>query len=194
MSKTAHLVSLRTLAVTALFTAVGLFAGAGWRTNAADEAPSEFARPVIDFGLCCRDVEKSVDFYTKAIGFTERKGFSAPSELTVAAGLTSGPALEIRVLSLGEGPDATNMKLMSVPGVETADAKNEFIHSQTGYRYTTILVKDMTKSLERLKAAGVPLVAQSPVALPAALAEGFYLTVIRDPDGNLVELVGPMKK
>jgi hypothetical protein len=33
--------------------------------------------------------------------------------------------------------------------------------------------------------------AKGPVPLPAALGNGMTLTCVRDPDGNLVELLGP---
>jgi hypothetical protein len=41
---------------------------------------------------------------------------------------------------------------------------------------------------------GVKPIAKSPVLLPESLVPGkMYLTVVRDPDGNLVELIGPKK-
>jgi lactoylglutathione lyase len=47
----------------------------------------------------------------------------------------------------------------------------------------------MKSSLDKLKEAGVETVAQTPIEIP--FAPGVYLTIVRDPDGNLVELVGP---
>jgi len=48
--------------------------------------------------------------------------------------------------------------------------------------------------LARLAKLGVKPLAKSPVALPASLAPaGMHLTCVRDPDGNLVELIGPRK-
>ena len=48
-------------------------------------------------------------------------------------------------------------------------------------------------ALKRLDKAGVKPVAKGPVPLPAGLPQGVFLTVVQDPDGNLVELVGPKK-
>jgi hypothetical protein len=48
--------------------------------------------------------------------------------------------------------------------------------------------------LKRLEKAGVKPLAKGPVALPEPLPQGIYLTVVRDPDGNIVELVGPKDK
>jgi catechol 2,3-dioxygenase-like lactoylglutathione lyase family enzyme len=68
---------------------------------------------------------------------------------------------------------------------------NDFIHSQRGYSYITIEINDTNAALKRLEKAGVKPLAKGPVALPKPLPQGIYLTVVRDPDGNIVELVGP---
>jgi catechol 2,3-dioxygenase-like lactoylglutathione lyase family enzyme len=162
---------------------------------AADKpAASEFASTTIDLGVVTQDVEKSVKFYTDVIGFKEAKGFSVPGDFCKDAGLTDSKPLNVRVLVLGEGASATKLKLMQVAEVSPKASDNQYIHSQFGFRYLTIFVTDMNKSLDRAKAAGVPLVAKSPVGLPKGFPEGVYLTLIRDPDGNLVELVGPKGK
>ena len=41
------------------------------------------------------------------------------------------------------------------------------------------------------KKAGVKAITKSPLPLPKGLPEGIFLTIVRDPDGNMVELVGP---
>jgi catechol 2,3-dioxygenase-like lactoylglutathione lyase family enzyme len=97
------------------------------------------------------------------------------------------------VLALGDGPDATKLKLMQVAGTTPRAGDNEFIHSHTGFRYLTIMVADTDAALARLAKLGVKPIARSPVALPAALAPGMHLTCVRDPDGNVVELIGPRK-
>ncbi len=53
------------------------------------------------------------------------------------------------------------------------------------------MINDTNVAMERLKKAGVKPLAKGPVALPKPLPQGVYLTVVRDPDGNIVELVGP---
>ena len=49
----------------------------------------------------------------------------------------------------------------------------------------------MNVSLERLKKMSVKPLAKGPVPLPKGFPEGVFLTVVKDPDGNFVELVGP---
>ncbi len=153
----------------------------------------KFASETIDLGIVVSDVAKSVKFYTDALGFSETQGFSVGADFCADAGLTDRQALKIRVLVLGTSPSATKIKLMEVPGVKMKQTDNGFIHSQLGYRYLTIHVADATAALARLQKAGAKPIAKGPVALPAGLPAGMTLTVVRDPDGNLIELVGPKK-
>ena len=152
-----------------------------------------FPRTTIDLGTLVSDLDKSVRFYTDGIGFRELKGFDVSADIAAAAGLTDSKPLSIRVLVLGEGPEATKLKLMQVAGTSPRAGDTDFIHAHTGFRYLTIMVSDTTVALERLAKLGVKPLAQSPVALPESLAPGMHLTCVRDPDGNIVELVGPRK-
>jgi len=156
--------------------------------------PGSFPSATIDLGTVVSDLPKSVRFYTEGIGFTELSGFDVPAEVATAAGLTDSKPLSIKVLTLGEGAGATKLKLMEVVGTSPRGGDNEFIHSHTGFRYLTIMVADTTVALERLAKIGVKPIAKSPVLLPESLGPGkMYLTVVRDPDGNPVELIGPRK-
>ena len=136
------------------------------------------------------DLEKAVKFYTEAIGFKEVPGFSVPATFATESGLTDNKKLDIRVLVLGEGAGATKLKLMKVEG-ESKKSDNTYINSQLGFSYLTIVVKSTDKALARLSKAGVKPIAKGPVALPENLNPALSLTIVRDPDGNLVELVGP---
>jgi lactoylglutathione lyase len=158
---------------------------------ASADAQGEFASTTVDLGVVVSQLDKSVKFYVDAIGFKEGPGFSVPADFCADAGLTDKQALNIRVLSLGDSPAATKLKLMEVPAVSSKKSDNAFVHSQLGYRYITIHVTDTAAAVARLKKAGVKPIAKGPVPLPAGLPAGMALTVVRDPDGNLVELVGP---
>jgi lactoylglutathione lyase len=155
--------------------------------------PAAFPRTTIDLGTVVSDLDKSVRFYTEGIGFREVQGFDVSAEVATAAGLTDSKPLSIRVLVLGEGPEATKLKLMQVAGTAPRTGDNDFIHSHTGFRYLTITVSDTDAAVARLGTLGVKPLAKAPVALPASLADGLHLTCVRDPDGNIVELLGPRK-
>ncbi len=155
--------------------------------------PAAFPRTTIDLGMVVSDLDTSVRFYTEGIGFRELKGFDVSADLAAAAGLTDSKPLSIRVLVLGEGPEATKLKLMQVAGTSPRTGDTDFIHSHTGFRYLTIMVADTGEAVERLAKRGAKPLAKSPFALPESLAPGMHLTCVRDPDGNIVELVGPRK-
>jgi catechol 2,3-dioxygenase-like lactoylglutathione lyase family enzyme len=168
------------------------------RVRAVDgkaETPAhEFAQPTIDIGCFVSDPEASVKFYTEAIGFKEVRPFSVPGDFCKQVGLTAGEPLDnIRVLMLGDGPGSTKLKLSSIPGKRASAGKNEFVSSQYGFRYLSIYVRDIDAALARLQKAGVTPLAHGPAEISKEIAEGVYLACVRDPDGNLIELLGPKK-
>jgi lactoylglutathione lyase len=156
---------------------------------AADE---EFTKTAIDLGMVVQDVDKSVAFYTQAVGLNEMPGFQADGQFTGDAGLTDHHAVSVRVLVLGDGPAASRLKLIALPEAKPKRGDTQFIHSEFGFRYLTIGVKDMARAVARLEKAGVKPLGKCPIALPSAANR--WICVVRDPDGNFVELVGPMPK
>ena len=167
--------------------------GFAYQPLSGAEENSEFTRTTIDVGVVVSQLAKSVKFYTEAIGFKESAPFTVSAEFCADAGLTDHKPLSIRVLTLGDGDTATKLKLMELPGVKIQTSDNAFIHSQLGYRYLTIFVADADATLARLKKAGVKPLAKGPIALPPGFPAGMALTVVRDPDGNLIELIGPKR-
>ena len=153
----------------------------------AQESESEFSTPTIDLGCVVSDIDASVTFYTEAIGFKKAGGFKVAADYANDVGLTDNKSLDITVLALGDGAGATKLKLMQVDGGKKAP--NDHIHTTYGYSYITVMVKSSDAAMKRLKAAGVKPVAKSPLSLPGN--PNVILTIVRDPDGNLVELVGP---
>lgn len=151
---------------------------------------SEFLKPTIDLGCVVSDIDASVKFYTEAIGFKVAGGFKVDGPFAKDAGLTDSKNLDIKVLTLGEGEDATKLKLMQVEG-ESKKSDQAYIDSTLGFSYLTVFVKSTDEALARLKKAGVKPIAKGPATLPASLDPSMALTIVRDPDGNFVELVGP---
>ena len=177
---------------------------------------NQFATTIIDIGLVVRDLQSSVAFYTEAIGFTEIIGFDVPVEIAGDSGLTDYRPLQISTLRIGveDGTPSTQVKLMEIPDVETQEADTQFIHSHYGINYMSIFVSDMDSVLARLEEAGVTPLAKGRVTLPLEISigailrppeewdpeatkvepelpENVYLVVVKDPDGNFIELVGP---
>ena len=150
---------------------------------------AEFARTTIDLGIVVSDVEKAAQFYKNALGFTEVPGFDVSKEMAGDSGLSDYKAFSVRVLVLGDEESATKIKIMEFPEAPGKKVDNKFISSSLGFSYLTIFVSDTTAAVERAKKAGVV-----PVKEPYQLGgDNFYLTLVKDPDGNIIELVGPRK-
>lgn len=159
-----------------------------------EPSAAQFAQPTIDIGCFVSDPDASVKFYTEAIGFKEVSPFSVSADFCKQVGLTAGEPLDnIRVLMLGDGPGATRLKLSSIPGHKAKSGDNAYVSSQYGFRYLSLFVADTNEALARLQKAGVKPLAQGPAEIPKSIAEGMYLTCVRDPDGNIIELLGPKK-
>jgi len=155
------------------------------RTN---RAKSEFARTTINLGIVVSNVEKAAQFYKNALGFTEVSGFDVSKELAGDSGLADYHAFSVRVFTLGNEKSATKIKIMEFPEAPGKKVDNQFIHSSLGFSYLTISVSDTTATVNRARRAGV-----SPVKEPYQLGGGNYLTLMKDPDGNIIELIGPKK-
>jgi len=155
-------------------------------TAGQETKAGEFSKPVIDIGIVARDAAASAKFYTNALGFTEVQGFSVSGELGRKIGLIDGHPVNVRVFVLGQGDLATRIKLLSFPDAPGKPADQSFIHSTLGIRYLTIYVASVEKALERLRKAGVKPIGETPVDLGG----GTKIIVVRDPDGNFIELIG----
>ena len=166
----------------------------GSSANQKAEDSSNFATQTIDLGMVVSDIEKSLKFYKDVLGFTEVPGFKVPGQFAEDSGLANKHDLEVHVLVLGKGETATKLKLMQFKSAPGSRVDNAFIHSSYGYRYLTLAVKNLNVAVEHANKAGGKLIAKCPVPLPAGFPAGLGLANYRDPDGNLIELVGPWKQ
>ena len=182
-----------TLKLTGLAVVLGfsLLALTGAKDKPVVSTPGEFTSTTIDFGIICTDVERSVDFYTQAVGLTEVEGFNVPADFGKDSGLTDNQPFRVHVLVLGEAEKATTkLKLMEFKKAPGKKADQSFIHSMVGMRYTTLFVKNIDAANLRMIAYGTMPLAKGVVEIP----DGRFLGLYKDPDGNFVELVGPRIK
>ncbi|NIP98647.1 MAG: VOC family protein [Akkermansiaceae bacterium] len=146
---------------------------------------------MVDIGIVVKDLEKSARFYTEVLGLKEVKGFTVPADKTTRFGLADNQPATVRVFVLDEtaGQPGTRLKIMSFPKAPGVQPDQEYIHSTLGLSYLTLFVTDMDRAVERLNKARVGLLGET----PAPLGGGTFLTVVHDPDGNFIELIGPSK-
>ena len=158
-------------------------------------ANSNFSRQTIDLGMVVSDIEKSVSFYKQVVGFEEVDGFEVKGSFPKAVGLTDGAPLDVRVLVLGEDESATKLKMMQVDSKKPARTINQpNIHTLTGFSYLTIFVENVDLVMTNAKKHGHEAYAKSPQILPKGFPQDLCLLMLKDPDGNFVEIVGPNTK
>lgn len=156
-------------------------------STSAFSQESGFSKPTIDIGIVVTDLEASLKFYTEVIGFTKSGSFTAAPDVVNGAGLSDDTeAILIEKLTLGEGPGATTVKLMQFGKPTVPDQTH--IDSTAGISYLTIFVTDTKAALAKAADHGVKPLAKGPVDLGGGKN---FLTVIKDPDGNFIEFVGP---
>jgi predicted enzyme related to lactoylglutathione lyase len=150
-----------------------------------------FTKTTIDFGIVVSDLEKSLKFYTEVVGFKRAGNFTVQPDTVNAAGLTNiSKPLTIEELTLGDGATATKLKLMQIPDSKQKKPANEYIHSSFGMSYMTVFVTDTKAALARAAKHNVKPLKKGPVAIGGGK---IFLTLLKDPDGNFIELVGPSK-
>jgi catechol 2,3-dioxygenase-like lactoylglutathione lyase family enzyme len=188
--KNGMVIGLAIVSAAMLLASIAFFvASAPSRGDAADEAKPKgnFDKNVIDIGIIVSDVAKAAAFYTNALGFTEAEGFDVPAAMSKDSGLTDGQTFKVRVFTTADKGTSTKIKLMEFPKALPKKIENTYLNSSLGFRYITIFVNDTAAAVARAKKAGV-----TPIKEPYKLADGKnFLTLVRDPDGNIVELVGP---
>ena len=101
---------------------------------------------------------------------------------------SASPAGGEWVFVLGDAPDSSRLKIMSFPKRPGGRPDQKFIHSSIGISYLTLRVADMGDALARLKKHKVKLLGQTPTPLGGKMR----ITVFHDPDGNFIELIGPL--
>jgi len=151
-------------------------------------AQSEFSSGLIGVGVVTKDITKSLDFYLNVIGMTKVGEFDVDENFGKISGLTDGIAFHVDVLKLQDSPDANQWKLMSF-NKEGSHPKPTYIHDDTGPQYITINVNSLEPFLKRIKEQQVKLLGETPIPL----GERDHFVLVQDPDGVIIELIGPLK-
>jgi catechol 2,3-dioxygenase-like lactoylglutathione lyase family enzyme len=151
-------------------------------------AQSEFASDLIGIGVVVSDLEKSLEFYTNVIGMELVSEFDVDEEFSRTSGLTGGIPFNVKVLKLEDSPSANQWKLMSF-GKKASHPFPKYIQDDTGMQYITIMVNSLAPFIERIKKHKVEFLGDTPVQLDSES----HFVLVQDPDGTLIELIGPLK-
>ncbi|MVM37749.1 VOC family protein [Spirosoma sp. HMF3257] len=151
-------------------------------------AQSNFTSKTIGIGVVVADLDRSLDFYVKGIGMVKTGSFTINEEFGKRSGLTNGVATNVTILKLENSPDATDWKLMSF-GSKSSHPKPAHIQDDTGMQYITIQVKALQPIIDRLSQMKVKFLGST----PTPLNDKAQFVFVQDPDGNFIELIGPLQ-
>ena len=103
--------------------------------------------------------------------------------LLALAGAAGGRPFSVKQFSLGDGPEATLLKLAYFDSSEPRPPQDG-LDTPAGVNYLTLSYPDLRPVVARLRQAGSPI-------LGYLRRDGYQLVFTRDPDGLFIELVGP---
>ncbi len=150
---------------------------------------SAFTSKLIGVGVVVADIDRSIDFYVNGIGLVKTGSFKVADDFSKRSGLANGVPFDVTVLKLENSAEANEWKLISFGKKASTAKKSKYIQDDVGMQYITIMVKALKPVMERLKKQNVTFLGSS----PTILNEKSQLLLVQDPDGNFVELIGPME-
>jgi catechol 2,3-dioxygenase-like lactoylglutathione lyase family enzyme len=150
-------------------------------------AQAPLVSSVVSVGMTVSDLDRSVGWYTRVLGFAK-----------VSEAEASGPEVErlygvfgarVRVARLRLGGETLELTEFVAPRGRPvpSDARS----NDRSFQHVAIVVSDMAKAYERLRAAGATHASTAPQTLPAwnPNAGGISAFYFRDPDGHALEVI-----
>lgn len=133
----------------------------------------------IDVGIVVKDLEVAEKFYGGALGLPVVREVEIAEEKSRQAGCASG-RFRFKAFQAGE------VQLKVVQADADPPAGGGAIDESTGYRYLTFTVESVQEARDALAAAGAKLMGEITEVVP-----GRFIIFFQDPDGNMLECVGP---
>ena len=127
--------------------------------------PLKPAKDCVDFGIVVSNITKSLDFYQGLLGLEKTEELPTPFGT-------------LHRLHFGK----SDIKLIDPKQVPPAGAIG--LEKQLGIRYMTFVINDISAICAELKDKGVEFTIPETEFRP-----GVRIAMIKDPDGNIVELV-----
>ena len=152
--------------------------------NSCGEKSSEAENGVLQIGLVCSDLNKSLSFYTNIIGMKDVGGFEVDAKFGTDSGLSDSKPFKVKTLKLVDSPVATTLKLACCS--DSTGTPPKYVTDTPGVRYITFEVPSTKAIKERLAKNGIALLGKEPVDL----GDNLELFLVRDPDGVFVEIIG----
>jgi catechol 2,3-dioxygenase-like lactoylglutathione lyase family enzyme len=128
-------------------------------------------------GLCVTDIQRSREFYEQALGFTYWFHFDELPEEDSAKLLRLGTPLELRALYLIR--DGFVLELLNYHAGQMQPARERSM-AEPGLTHISVTVGDMAAAFDRVERCGGTVLHETNTG-PAVM--------VRDPDGQLIELL-----
>jgi catechol 2,3-dioxygenase-like lactoylglutathione lyase family enzyme len=162
-------------------------------TAAADTASREpgaataGAQAVTMVGLTVSDMDRSVEFYTRALDFERVSDAEVLGPAYERLGGVSGARLRVVRLRLGE----EYLELTEYVGSPGRPAPDDSRSNDRWFQHVAIIVSDMDRAYARLRELKVQQTSTAPQLLPKTIpnAAGIRAFYFRDPDGHPLEIL-----
>ena len=135
---------------------------------------------IVHIGICTSDVQRSIAFYTQALGFTLTRsidGLGAPFDTLLEL---PGSTFSAHHLSCG----AVTIELVGYGDTGVVGSKERRPMNQLGFTHMTLMVDDVGATIERIRQYGGQLHPETKI--DSAVGPLCFCT---DPDGVRIELM-----
>ena len=157
-------------------------------STAADEKSVAIITGIHHTAISTGDIDRLLKFYRDLLGFEVVSDSRWPAGVRVADEITGlkGSAARMIMLRIGEGNLEDHIELFqfSSPKPKPSDPNRPVCDH--GYTHICLSVTNVDAEYERLKAGGMKF--HCP---PKSMGGNDKVTYGRDPDGNVIELLGP---
>ena len=137
---------------------------------------------VMHFGVCVRDLDRSLRFYRDALGFEEAGRLEIAGEPT--ATLVELPELDLHAIYLDR--DGVRIELLHYPAQGTVGPATARAMNQPGLTHFAIRVDDLDETLAEIERYGGTVLHHTRVFEPSFESHLVYAT---DPDGTRIEVI-----
>ena len=133
----------------------------------------------IDIGIVVQDLEKASHFYGEILGLPVVREVEITADKAIQAGCASG-RFQFKAFQAGE------VQLKVAQADSSPNNGGGKVDASTGFRYITFTVDSVEETYNHLKNPGVNIQGQVTEVIP-----GRFIVFFADPDGNMLECVGP---
>ena len=133
----------------------------------------------IDLGIIVKDLDVAAKFYSETLGLPEVRDVQITADVAKQAGCAAG-AFRFKAFQAGE------VQLKIAQAEADPPRGTGKVDAATGVRYFTFSVESVEEAFNSLKAAGAPIQGEITEVVP-----GRFICFFSDPDGNMLECVGP---